>query len=154
AAGMSIPAADLAAFRDAWTAAVTRVVATIGGSGVGGGLQPGVNVVWTDGGLDGPDLQLAMAEILADHGPWGQGFPEPLFENRFLMREQRAVGEKRLKVNVQLDAGGPVLDGIAFNRTPLAGGSPQLARLVYRLDINDYRGTRSAQLVVEYLESV
>lgn len=154
AAGMSIPAADLSAFRDAWTAAVTRAVATLGGSGVDGGLQPGVNVVWTDGGLDGPDLQLAMAEILADHGPWGQGFPEPLFENRFLLREQRVVGEKHLKVKVQLEAGGPVLDGIAFNRTPLAGASPQLARLVYRLDINDYRGTRSAQLVVEHLESV
>jgi len=51
---------------------------------------------------------------LASAGPWGQGFPEPLFDNRFRLRDQRVIGEKHLKLRVQHQDGGPTLDAVAF----------------------------------------
>lgn len=154
AAGLSIPEVDVAAFREAWASAVNSAVTMARQAAADGDAPVGANILWTDGGLGAADLGLGLAEILREHGPWGQGFPEPLFENRFLIRAQRVVGGRHLKLEVQLEEGGPVVDGIAFNREPLAGDRRSLARLVYRLDVNDYRGMRNAQLVVEHLESV
>ncbi|MEZ5564400.1 MAG: single-stranded-DNA-specific exonuclease RecJ [Gammaproteobacteria bacterium] len=145
AAGLSMPEVDMPAFRDALDVAVATA---------SGGLQSGPAIVWTDGPLESADLQLQMAETLADHGPWGQGFPEPLFDNEFVIREQRVVGEGHLQLKVQLAAGEPLLAGIAFNCPALPGAPPHRARLVYRLDVNHFRNNRSAQLVVEHLEYV
>jgi len=144
AAGLTIPEADLPAFQAAFVGELERVQGSLAGSGI----------LWTDGGLEPDELRIGMAEQLAAAGPWGQGFPEPLFDNVFAVREQRIVGERHLKLRVQHAGGGPVLDAIAFGHAPLAGARDVSARVVYRLDVNHYRGSRSAQLVVEHLDCV
>jgi single-stranded-DNA-specific exonuclease len=144
AAGLTIPEADLPAFQAAFVGELGRVQ----------GALPGSGIVWTDGGLEPGQLQIDMAELLAAAGPWGQGFPEPLFDNIFAVREQRVVGERHLKLRVRHSGGGPLLDAIAFGCAPLAGTRDQSARFVYRLDVNHYRRARTAQLVVEHLDCV
>lgn len=144
AAGLTIAEVDLPAFQRAFAAELERVRDPLGGG----------NIVWTDGGLEPGELQLGVAEVLAAAGPWGQAFPEPLFDNLFTVREQRVVGEKHLKLRVQHRDGGAVVDAMAFRRAPLSGPRNAPARLVYRLDVNHYRDERTAQLVVEHLECV
>jgi len=144
AAGMTIPEADLPAFRLALVRELGRVRDAMAGSGI----------VWTDGSLEQGQLHLDMAEQIAAAGPWGQGFPEPLFDNVFAVQEQRVVGEKHLKLRVRHPAGGPMIDAIAFGCAPLAADRDQSARLIYRLDINHFRNSRRAQLVVEHLDCV
>ena len=58
---------------------------------------------------------MEVAQLLRDAGPWGQMFPEPLFDGHFRLLQQRLVGERHLKVMVEPVGGGPLLDGIAFN---------------------------------------
>lgn len=144
AAGVTLPEADLPDFQRAFGAELERVRPAAGQAGI----------IWTDGGLDPGELQLGVAEALAAAGPWGQAFPEPLFDNLFTVREQRVVGDSHLKLKVQHEAGGPVMDAMAFRRGPLASARNVPARLVYRLDVNHYRGACTAQLVVEHLECV
>jgi single-stranded-DNA-specific exonuclease len=144
AAGLTIPEADLPAFQTAFVGELGRVRGSLDGSGI----------VWTDGGLEPDQLRLDVAEELAAAGPWGQGFPEPQFDNLFAVREQRVVGEKHLKLRLQHSAGGPLIDAIAFHRAPLARARDLSARIVYRLDVNHYRNRRTAQLVVEHLDCV
>jgi single-stranded-DNA-specific exonuclease len=144
AAGMTLPESDLAAFQRALAIELERVRDPLSGAGI----------VWTDGGLSPDQLQLDVADVLAAAGPWGQAFPEPLFDDLFTVREQRVVGEKHLKLRVQHRDGGPLIEAIAFRQEPLAAARNVPLRLVYRLDVNHYRDTRTAQLVVEHLECV
>ncbi|MEO8225756.1 MAG: single-stranded-DNA-specific exonuclease RecJ, partial [Gammaproteobacteria bacterium] len=144
AAGLTLAEPDFPAFTRALATEVARQA-----PGLGAGA-----VIWTDGALGPADLQLDFAETLAGSGPWGQAFPEPLFDNLFDVREQRTVGERHLKLRVQHRDGGPVLDAIAFHHDPLASPGTGPVRLIYRLDVNHYRATRTAQLVVEYLDCV
>ncbi len=60
-------------------------------------------------------MTMEVAQLLRDAGPWGQMFPEPLFDGHFRLLQQRLVGERHLKVMVEPVGGGPLLDGIAFN---------------------------------------
>ncbi len=115
------------------------------------GGEPIGETVYTDGELQGDALDLRTAELLRYAGPWGQGFPEPLFEGDFEIITQRIVGERHLKLLVQPlgDAGETTLDAIAFNHPELM--RTEFARLYYRLDVNEYRGNRSAQLIVEHI---
>jgi single-stranded-DNA-specific exonuclease len=144
AAGLTIPEVQLPAFRSALVRELGQFRDSLAASGI----------VWTDGGLEPGELHIDMAEELAAAGPWGQGFPEPLFDNVFAVRDQRVVGERHLKLRVQHPGGGPTIDAIAFGRGPMADSLDQSARLLYRLDINHYRNSRTAQLVVEHLDCV
>jgi single-stranded-DNA-specific exonuclease len=101
----------------------------------------------TDGELDGADLCLEMARALAEAGPWGQGFPEPLFQGEFELVSQRVVGERHLKL--VLKCGRRLVDGIAFGQAPLVGVTH--VRLAYRISENDYGDLPTLQLVVEHL---
>jgi single-stranded-DNA-specific exonuclease len=71
--------------------------------------------VVSDGPLAAAEMSMEVAQMLRDAGPWGQMFPEPLFDGRFRLLQQRLVGERHLKVMVEPVGGGPLLDGIAFN---------------------------------------
>ncbi|MCU7904945.1 MAG: single-stranded-DNA-specific exonuclease RecJ [Candidatus Thiodiazotropha sp. (ex Epidulcina cf. delphinae)] len=117
-------------------------------------LEPAMleGVVLTDGELAPSDLNLTLAQVLRDGGPWGQGFPEPLFEGYFHLRRQRVVGESHLKLQLAADEGGWTIDAIAFNQPPVPDRTNRV-RLAYRLDVNDYRGLKSPQLIVEYIQS-
>ena len=106
----------------------------------------------SDGGLPSESLTLEFARTLRDSGPWGSAFPEPLWSGDFSIVEQRTVGEHHLKMRVRPVQGGNVLDAIAFNQAgPAHRGAVQL---VYRLDVNEYRGVESPQLVVEQIAPV
>ena len=112
-------------------------------------------VLESDGALDSADFSLELAELLRSAGPWGQGFPEPLFDGCFTVVSQRVVGEHHLKLSVRPDGGRQALDAIAFNQAAehqLQKG--QRVRLAYRLDSNEYRGLLGLQLVVEMIEVV
>jgi single-stranded-DNA-specific exonuclease len=106
----------------------------------------------TDGQLPGDAINLGFARSLRDAGPWGSGFPEPVWSGDFSVVEQRIVGENHLKLRVRPAGGGPIVDAIAFNQAgPAYRGEVQLA---FRLDVNEYRGTENPQLVVEQIASL
>ena len=109
--------------------------------------------ILSDGELGPQEMTLEMAQTLRDAGPWGQMFPEPLFDGRFRLLQQRLVGERHLKVMVEPVGGGPLLDGIAFNVDTAVwpDNGVREVTLAYRLDINEFRGNRSLQLIIEHL---
>lgn len=110
----------------------------------------------TDGELADDDFELELARQLRMAGPWGQQFPEPSFHGRFRLLEQRLVGEKHLKLVLQTERGGVSVEGIAFNVDLQQWPNPNIryAELAYRLDVNEYRGRESLQLMVEHLVAV
>lgn len=105
----------------------------------------------SDGELSTAQMNLAFAEQLREAGPWGQNFPEPMFDDTFSLIQQRIVGEKHLKMVVQ--KGAEIFDAIAFNIDPKVWPNSQAkgVHLAYRLDINEFRGKRTVQLMVEQL---
>ncbi len=105
AAGLSLEEAKFAEFRQRF------------GDLVGEWLNADAlqGVVWSDGELMAQQLTLSTAELLREAGPWGQSFPEPQFDGKFKLIQQRLVGERHLKVMIEPLGGGPLLDGIAFN---------------------------------------
>nr|WP_263445056.1 single-stranded-DNA-specific exonuclease RecJ [Klebsiella oxytoca] len=109
--------------------------------------------VVSDGPLAAADMSMEVAQMLRDAGPWGQMFPEPLFDGRFRLLQQRLVGERHLKVMVEPVGGGPLLDGIAFNvdTSIWPDNGVREVQLAYKLDINEFRGNRSLQLIIDHL---
>jgi single-stranded-DNA-specific exonuclease len=110
-------------------------------------------VIWSDGELAMDELSLPTAELLRDAGPWGQAFPDPTFDGKFKILQQRLVGERHLKLMVEPVGGGPLLDGIAFNVDTTLWPDPSVreVELAFKLDINEYRGNRSVQLMIQHL---
>ncbi|MEQ9877330.1 single-stranded-DNA-specific exonuclease RecJ [Pectobacterium aroidearum] len=114
-------------------------------------------VVWSDGELLLPELDLlSTAEMLRYAGPWGQSFPEPTFDGRFRILQPRLLKERHLKAMFEpVGATGqvPLLDGIAFNVDTTIWPDPSIkeVEIVYRLDINEFRGKRSVQLLIQHL---
>ena len=101
-----------------------------------------------DGGLDRDRLSIEFADRLAALGPWGQRFPEPLFEGTFTVEHARIVGSRHLKLNLSCDE--RQIDGIAFGQARDALPQPgDRVDLIYRLDVNEWRGTRRPQLLIE-----
>lgn len=115
-------------------------------------------IIWTDGELNSNEFNLETAELIKSVGTWGQGFPEPCFDGEFKILDQRAIGQNKnhLKMLLEPKQGGVLLDAIAFNiDTRLYPDlSIKQARLAYKLDINEFRGNRSLQLLVDYIEPI
>ncbi|NMP15024.1 single-stranded-DNA-specific exonuclease RecJ [Thalassotalea sp. Y01] len=111
-------------------------------------------VVLSDGELQPSYLNLDFAELLKQAGPWGQNFPEPVFDNTFTLVQQRIVGDKHLKLVVQL--GDLVVDAIAFNvdLSQWPNHQCQSLHIAYKLDINEFRGRQTVQLMVEHLQAL
>jgi len=111
----------------------------------------------TDGELAVHEIALSTALALRSGGPWGQAFPEPCFDGLFTIRSARVVGERHLKMWVEVPRTGRTFDAIAFDHLQEPGGEgpPALpegeARLVYRLDVNEYQGERRLQLLVDHV---
>lgn len=116
-------------------------------------------VIVSDGELKPEEFSMNTAHLLREGGPWGQNFPEPIFDGEFKLLHQKLVGEKHLKLMVEpLYKGHPtniMLDAIAFNidlrRWPDA--TAKTVKLAYRLDVNEFRGNQSLQLMIENLDS-
>jgi len=111
------------------------------------------NTLLSDGQLTESQFSFEQAQELRDAGPWGQGFPAPLFDGNFKLLQQRLVGEKHLKMTLQID--NRVIDAIAFNvdRQFWPNAMVKKVYCAYRLDINEFRGARSVQMLVELLKA-
>lgn len=111
-------------------------------------------VILSDGDLPVNEMTLDFAEQIRAAGPWGQNFSEPLFDDHFTLVQQRIVGEKHLKIVVQKDQ--QVFDGIAFNVDIKAwpNAKAEKVHLAYRLDVNEFRGKRNVQLMVECIKAI
>ncbi|MDO6445594.1 single-stranded-DNA-specific exonuclease RecJ [Colwellia sp. 1_MG-2023] len=107
--------------------------------------------VYSDGPLSLTEMTLDFAEKIRQAGPWGQNFLEPVFDDQFTLVQQRIVGEKHLKLVVEKQ--GQVFDAIAFNIDvkQWPNHNAKQVHLCYRLDINEFRGKQSLQLMVENL---
>ncbi|PAU89701.1 single-stranded-DNA-specific exonuclease RecJ [Pseudomonas sp. WN033] len=144
AAGLSLPRAHFETFRAAFDVEVRRQLSAEDLSGR----------LLSDGELTASEFRLELAAQLREAGPWGQHFPEPGFHGEFQLIQQRLVGERHLKMVLQPPGSTEVLDAIAFNIDPQVWPNPRIqrVRLAYSLDINEYRGRQSLQLMVRYLQ--
>ncbi|MBE02354.1 single-stranded-DNA-specific exonuclease RecJ [uncultured Marinobacter sp.] len=143
AAGMTIARSDFDAFCAAFDATVRQLLTPAD-------LEA---AIVTDGPLEPAELCLETAHLLKHAGPWGQHFPEPLFDGEFRVVSQRVVGGHHLKLVLQPLAGREPVDAIAFNTGPEVPDFTRTgARVVYKPDANTFRGRTSLQLLVDYLE--
>ncbi len=141
AAGLSLAPAQLPAFAAAFADEARRQ------------LRPEQiqQIFESDGELSASELGLAAAQALRQGGPWGQGFPEPQFHGGFEVTDARPLGEQHLRLKLRPMNGEVSVEAVAFRETRrFAVGSRVLA--AYRLDVNEYRGLLSPQLVIEALE--
>lgn len=143
AAGLSLPQANFGAFSAAFDAEVRRQLAE---EDLAGRLL-------SDGQLGGEEFHLELARALRQAGPWGQHFPEPLFHGVFEIVQQCLVGERHLKMVLRTECGSRQLDAIAFNvdREQWPNPTVRWAELAYKLDVNEFRGQESVQLLVTHL---
>jgi single-stranded-DNA-specific exonuclease len=144
AAGLTLEHALLDRFARAFDAEVARWAAH----------APPADAVETDGELGADEIALETARALRAGGPWGQAFPEPSFDGLFSVRSARLIGERHVKMWVEVPRSGRAFDAIAFNHVeegaqfvPPSG----LAHLVYRLEVNEYQGERRLQLLIDHL---
>ena len=142
AAGLSLPMEHLAAFSAAFDQEVRAHLAPEDLRGV----------ILSDGELAPQELGLDLANLLRGAGPWGQAFPEPVFDGRFEIIQRRAVGERHLKMVVKAPGDERVFDAIAFNTADADWPAHTThVQLAYKLDVNEFRGQRGAQLLVEHI---
>lgn len=137
AAGLSIKRVHYPRFEKVFDAAVAEHLPE-------DALSP---VLESDGSLTLQEMTLDMALALAEAGPWGQQFPEPLFHDEFELVSQRVVGERHLKMVLKKED--RLFDAIAFQQGPLTDTRQVLA--AYRLDANEYRDRVTLQLMVQHL---
>jgi single-stranded-DNA-specific exonuclease len=143
AAGLSLPAASYTEFSEAFDNEVHRLL----------GDDDLERIMMTDGELEQEDMTLNTAMLLRQAGPWGQQFPEPMFEGEFDVIHRRIVGRNHLKM--ELSFGSVTLDAIMFNiREGFEDKVRGKIKAVYKLDVNEFRGRRTAQLLIEHLQPV
>jgi len=149
AAGMSLAEHKLAAFKAAFA---VEIAARADRETLAG-------VIHSDGELSAAELCLDTARALRGAGPWGQGFPEPLFDGDFQIVEARILAGKHLKmqlIGAGSAASGEPIEAIAFGYVGGAAEDPKVRigariRLAYRLEVNDYRGIERVQLNCQHL---
>lgn len=120
------------------------------------GSQSLDKVIITDGELEGEEFSLEQAKQLADAGPWGQSFPEPLFNGLFWIEQQRLLKDKHLKLVLRTKDKRQQLEAIAFNidTSVWPNSTIKQANIVYRLMVNEYKGQQSLQLLITHLEAL
>ncbi|MFN7097076.1 MAG: single-stranded-DNA-specific exonuclease RecJ [Gammaproteobacteria bacterium] len=113
-------------------------------------------IIHSDGEIAEQEATLELAQLLREAEPWGQAFPEPLFDGVFLLQDQRIVGGRHLKMRVCWITSKKPVDAIAFNVNleHWPNHRCEQVQLIYKLDINEYNGRRSVQLLVEHMEPV
>lgn len=146
AAGLSLAEDQLEAFKQALPDAMRQL-----------GLdQINDNEIYTDGSLQCHDINLQNALHIKQAGPWGQSFPEPSFEGHFTLKDWRILKGAHLKMQIISNESEQILDAIAFNVVPdwldENVREPLNVHLVYRLDVNDFRGINNVQLIVEHIK--
>ena len=136
AAGLSLETNNLEAFKAAWeTTLATQSLP-----------KP---TIYSDGELSNNDLQLSLAKQLEQAGPWGQAFPEPLFDGKFVVIERRLVGSKHVKLQLSMSSENQGIDAIAFFQDIETYPLNAKLHLAYKLQVNRFRGRESVQLLIE-----
>ena len=109
-------------------------------------------VLYTDGELPPGTATLALARQLRGAGPWGQAFPEPLFDNLFECAGWKVMGERHLRLQLRDPRDDALHDAVMFNAYH---GQPPPARLraAYELTINDWQGRETPRLLLRHIES-
>ena len=112
-------------------------------------------VFWSDGELTTTQLSQDSVNMLQSAGPWGQQFPEPMFDGQFELVDQRIVGERHLKLVVRHPQG-ELLDAIAFNVDTQQWPARQasVVELLYKPQLNHFRGRTNVQLLVEQIRAI
>ena len=149
AAGLTLKEIDFEAFKQSFDQELRRFIVEEDLSGS----------LLSDGELTATEITIGLANDIQKAGPWGQGFPEPQFDGEFELIESRIVGEKHLKLQLRAQVNGKgqgkIIDAIAFNFTDEAWSEkPERVHTVYRLDINEFRGRRQLQLMIENIEPI
>jgi single-stranded-DNA-specific exonuclease len=142
AAGLSLARGDFERFSEAFAAEAARQLSAAQ-------LQA---MVESDGEVSADFMTLEAAQVLRSAGPWGQEFPEPLFDGNFILRDKRVLADKHLKMVLSPESEpGKLIDAIAFNVDADAWPAADASRieLVFRLDVNEYRNSLNLQLLVE-----
>jgi single-stranded-DNA-specific exonuclease len=144
AAGLTLAEADFPVFAEAFDTEVRRLLHA----------EDLTGRLLSDGALAVEEFHLELARALRHAGPWGQHFPEPLFHGVFQLAEQRVVGERHLKVVLKSECGTVKLDGIAFgvDREVWPNPTVRWVELAYKLDVNEYRGQETVQLMIAHIE--
>ncbi len=151
AAGLSIEADKFAVFEQAFNDEVKRLTEHL----------PNDNAVLSDGPLQETELSLDLAQQLRTLAPWGQAFPAPVFDGTFEVLNARLVGKVHLKLTLQVPSagktgGGRSIDAIAFRYldSPDKPTNPKTIKAVYSLDVNEFRGVQSVQLIIQHIELI
>lgn len=140
AAGLTIHAQALEEFKQAFDLEVRRHLAEEDLRGT----------LLSDGALSAAEATMELAARLRSEIPWGQGFVEPLFDGWFDVTSSRIVGERHIKMQLRWPDNGQVVDAIAFNvDEALLDLNPGRVLIAYRLDINEWRGNQSLQLLID-----
>lgn len=141
AAGLTLARENLGVFREAFTQQVADWL----------GADDLTHTIWSDGELDAEYLQEPFVRQLEAYGPWGQGFPEPIFDGEFRIAQQRLVGERHLKLVLETPQR-VVIDAIAFNVDLRDWPDTSIERMhaAYKVQLNHFRGRTSVQLQLEH----
>ncbi|MCD2453024.1 single-stranded-DNA-specific exonuclease RecJ [Methylicorpusculum oleiharenae] len=111
--------------------------------------------IYSDGELTDTELTLEFAELLLNASTWGQEFPEPVFHGLFDVIQARIVGQHHLKLVLRQNAGQQLIDAIVFFiEQPEQWLGVRKINAAYRLDINEYRGNRTVQMIIQYVEKM
>lgn len=145
AAGLTLPAAQLPAFREAAAAVAASQLSE----------AQLTRTLWSDGGLGATELHESFVQQLQQAGPWGQGFSEPLFDDEFRLVNQRIVGERHLKMVLQ-GADNITIDAISFNVDTALWPNLACERIhcIYKPQLNTFRGRTTVQLLVEHFNAL
>jgi single-stranded-DNA-specific exonuclease len=136
AAGLTIRSADLPRFTTVFEDVVRSLITA----------DDLAQLIETDGTLEPAYLSLSVAQLL-EQQTWGQGFPQPLFYDRFQVTSQRVVGERHLKLRLARE--GRAIEAMRFNSLdPL----PEDVGAAYRLSVNEFNGAQTLQLIIEHWE--
>ena len=145
AAGMSIKLHDYPVFALAFDEVVARHLEKVD-------LE---QKVFSDGKLTEKDITIEFTQELSDAGTWGQEFPEPVFDGVFDVIQVRIVGQQHLKFVLRFPMGDLLIDAICFFvDKPENWLGTRSIKAAYKLDINEFRGSKTVQLMLQYIEKL
>jgi single-stranded-DNA-specific exonuclease len=150
AAGMTLHESNLEKFRVAFAHEIAARA----------DVESLTGIIHSDGELSAAELSVETARILRAAGPWGQGFPEPVFDGNFTVTDARIVGGRHLKLQLRESSAASraaPLDAIAFGYLGGAMEDPSLRAgielgLAYRLEVNEWNGAQRVQLNCQHLK--
>ena len=141
AAGLTLRKSAFKAFQNVFTMRAEKLLRDV---------DP--KVIYTDGELGVEDFTLDNAAVLRTAMPWGQTFPEPTFDNTFDVVDAKILQNTHLKLELKHPQSNFTINGIAFFKAKDWQENTEKVRCIYKLDVNEWRGRRSLQLLIDHIE--